>query len=93
MSHWRRVKDTGRKDSNQTEVVKALRKIPGVSVEVGHDDLLVGYKGVTYWYELKDKKPSPSQIKPSQYKIWETFTGHYRIVWSIDMILEDMGIK
>ena len=79
-------------DANQHGIVKALNAIPGVTVELGHDDLLVGYKGATYWYELKDGKPSPSQIKPDQYRIWETWTGHYKIVWTAEQILEDIGI-
>ncbi len=79
-------------DANQPEIVEALRAIPGVSVELGHDDILVGYKGLTYWYELKESKPTNSQIKPDQYRIWETFTGHYKIVWTLDQILEDIGL-
>lgn len=92
MGHWRRVRDTGRKDENQQAIVDSLKKIPGVSVEVGHDDILVGYKQKTFWYEIKKSKPTPSQIKPDQYRIWETFTGHYKIVWSVDMILDDIGV-
>lgn len=79
-------------DANQPGIVKALRAIPGVTVELDHDDMLVGYKGRTYWYELKDGKPTESKIKPDQYRIWETFTGHYKIVWTLDQILEDMDI-
>ena len=81
-----------RVDANQPDIVKSLRTIPGVSVELDHDDLLVGYKGRTYWFELKDGKPAPSQIKPDQYRIWETFTGHYKIVWTLEQILEDLNI-
>jgi len=40
-------------DANQAEIVKNLRLIPGVSVRLGMDDFLVGYKGATYWVELK----------------------------------------
>jgi len=34
-----------RVDSNQAEIVEALRKLEGFGVEVGHDDILVGYGG------------------------------------------------
>ena len=51
MSKWRRA---GKIDANQPAIVKALRKIPGVTVQTGMDDLLVGYKGFTYWYELNE---------------------------------------
>lgn len=80
-------------DANQPGIVKALRAIPGVSVELDHDDILVGYKGRTYWYEIKDGKPTESKIQKDQYRIWETFTGHYKIVWTLDQILDDLFIK
>lgn len=89
MSKFRRA---AKVDKNQSEIVSALRSIPGVSVELGHDDILVGYKGLTYWYELKENKPTESKIKPDQYRIWGTFTGHYKIVWSLDQILDDLNI-
>jgi hypothetical protein len=90
MAKWRKA---AKVDAIQPEIVEALEKIPGITVETGHDDILVGYQGRTYWYELKSSKPSPSQIKPDQYRIWETFTGHYKIAWSLDQILEDIGIE
>ena len=88
-------------DVNQPEMVKTLRSIDGVTVELNHDDILVGYKGRTYWFEIKDpnklfKKDgsfAKGQIKPSQQKILDEWHGHYRIVWEMDMILEDIGIK
>lgn len=33
-------------DKNQPEIVKALRKIPGVTVQVGMDDILIGRNGM-----------------------------------------------
>ena len=87
-------------DANQTEIVKSLREIPGISVEVGHDDILVGYRENTYWYEIKN----PSQVskvtgkviesakKESQKRLLSSWNGHYRIVSSLAEILEDMGI-
>jgi Fe-S oxidoreductase len=87
-------------DSNQQEIVKALRKIPGVTVELNHDDILCGYRGATYWYEIKSKRVVSrktgqvldSGIKESQKRLLDTFTGHYKIVSTLDEILEDMGI-
>jgi len=88
-------------DSNQPEIVKALRKIPGVTVHLDMDDILVGYKGVNYWYEIKDPEKlfkkdgtfNKGEIKPSQVKLIDGWMGHYKIVWSLDMILEDIGIQ
>jgi len=87
-------------DANQPDIVKELRKL-GVSVSLDHDDIICGYNGLTYWYEIKDpdklfKKDgsfNKGEIKPSQEKLLKTWKGHYKIVWSLDMILEDMGIK
>ncbi len=87
-------------DNNQQGIVKALRKIPGVTVEVSHDDILLGYQGKTYWYEIKNPdcvspktgEVQPSKIKPSQKKLLATWTGHYKIVWKIEQILADIGL-
>ena len=86
-------------DSNQEGIVKALRKIPGVTVEVGHDDILVGHKGITYWFEIKSPncvspktgKIRPSKIKASQYNLLRNWKGHYSIMWSLDQILKEIN--
>lgn len=83
-------------DSNQADIVKALRKI--ASVELGHDDILVGYKGRTYWFEIKNAdavskktgKILESAKKEGQIRLENEFKGHYRIVSSLEEILEDM---
>lgn len=81
----RRRKD--KVDSNQGEIVDELRA-KGYSVELGHDDILVGYKGRTYWFEIKQN--SKSNIKPSQLKLLSEFRGHYKIVWSAAMIINEI---
>lgn len=88
MSKYRRA---ARVDTNQGELVKALRRIPSVTVELGHDDILVGYQGKTYWYEIKTGPKA--EVKESQKKLLAEWKGHYKIVWTIDMILKDMGIS
>ena len=98
MSKWRKA---AKIDANQPAIVKALRAIPGVTVQLGMDDILVGYKGITYWFEIKEPekvskktgKILDSAIKPSQMKLLDTWTGHYSIVWSLDQILTELGIK
>lgn len=97
MSKFRRA---AKIDANQPEIVKALRSIPGVSVEVGHDDILVGYQGKTHWIELKEPDAvskrtgeiKPSSIKDSQHKLLQNYTGHYAICWSLDQVLAEIGI-
>lgn len=87
-------------DDNQRAIVKALRQIPNLSVEMGHDDIMVGHDNKTYWYEIKSPKaiskttgkPLSNAIKPSQLKLLAEWKGHYKIVSTLDEILEDMGI-
>lgn len=78
-------------DSNQPEIVRALRKIPGVTVILDVDDILVGYKGKNYLYEIKETPTS--KVKLSQYERLNAFKGHYMFAFSADDILEDIGIK
>lgn len=98
MSKYRRA---AKIDANQPEIVEALRKINGVSVELNHDDILVGYKGLTYWFEIKTPDCVSKQTglilesakKDSQKKLEAKWCGHYRIVSNIDDILSDLGIN
>lgn len=88
-------------DANQPGIVEALRKLPGVAVELTHDDILVGYKGLTYWFEIKEPgsvskvtgEIKESAKKPTQIVLENEWPGHYRIVWNIDQILTDIGIN
>lgn len=99
----RRRKD--KVDSNQAGIVADLRKIPGVTVEVDHDDILVGcmdrnHVPRTYWYEIKapdqvSKKTGnvlQSALKDSQKELIKKWTGHYKVVTSLDEILKDIGV-
>jgi hypothetical protein len=87
-------------DNSQTSIVRDLRKIPGLIVEVGHDDVLIGYKDRTYWYDLKnpeDVSKKTGEIRPSKLtdndkRRLRDYTGHFKIVWSIEQILKEMGI-
>jgi hypothetical protein len=74
-------------DANQPSIVKELRAL-GYSVELDHDDIIVGYNGRTYWYEIKTGPKA--DIKPSQIKLLAEFKGHYKIVWSAQMIIDDI---
>jgi len=85
-------------DANQNDIVKALRKIPGVTVELGHDDILVGYKGKTYWYEIKNPdtrskktgKILDSKKKKHQIELENGWEGHYKLITDLNEILEDI---
>lgn len=88
-------------DANQPVIVEKLRGIPGITVETEKDDILCGYKGFTFWYELKNPETAcskktgkilESEIKPDQKRIRATFTGHYKIVSSFGEIWRDMQL-
>lgn len=87
MSSHRR--QAARIDDNQPEIVKALRKLVGVSVELDKDDLLVGYKGATYWIEVKTGPKA--KIKDSQKKLLEEWQGHYCICWTAEQVMYEIG--
>lgn len=86
-------------DANQPEIVKSLRNL-GVSVELDKDDILCGWMGKTYWFEIKNPdcvsrktgKILDSAKKDHQIELENDWEGHYKIVSSIDEILNSMGI-
>ena len=94
------MRRAARVDDNQGDIVKALRAIPGVSVEVGHDDILVGYRGGTFWFEIKrpdcvSKKTGwikKSEVTKAEIDRHLNWPGHYTVVWTLDQILDDLGI-
>jgi len=81
-------------------MVKALRQIPGVTVTVGMDDILVGHKGKTYWFEVKAPEAiskrtgmvKDSEITPSERERLDNWSGHYSIVWDLNHILQEIGV-
>lgn len=88
-----------RSDANQQDIVKTLRSIPGVTVATGHDDILIGFRGRTYWIEWKDKRVvrkdgtlKAGALKPSQVKLKEEWSGHYAVCWTLEQILSEIGV-
>ena len=90
---------SARTDDNEKDIVKDLRKL-GYQVETGHDDILVAANNKTYWYEVKnpdevDKDGLPyakkSKTAKKQKKILDEFKGHYKIVSSLDEILNEIN--
>jgi hypothetical protein len=74
-------------DANQPQIVKELRAL-GYSVELDHDDILLGHNGRTYWFEIKTGPKAV--IKESQKKLLAEYKGHYKIVWSTEMIIKEL---
>jgi YHS domain-containing protein len=85
------MRRAARIDTNQPEIVKALRKA-GASVLITAQlkncfDILVGYNGINYIMEIKDgKKPlSQRKLTEGEFKFKESWKGGtYYIVNSID---------
>ena len=89
-----------RTDLNQKTIVAELRKIPNLSILLDCDDILIGYKGFNYWYEIKNPdtahnkagKVKETSKQPSQKKLEKDWRGHWKIVSSLEEILKDMNI-
>tara|TARA_R100000700_G_C3146893_1_gene126864 strand:+ start:111 stop:416 length:306 start_codon:yes stop_codon:yes gene_type:complete len=88
-----------RVDRNHAEVKKDLEAaLPGVSVfdafgaGKGFPDLVVGYRGLTYLYEVKDgeKSPSARKLTNAQLGFHGNWQGHVAVVCSAEEILADM---
>jgi len=86
-------------DTNQGDIVKQLRTLPGVEVDVGHDDIIVGWNGKNFWYEIKNEDEvsrktggiKPSALTHTESNLLTYWTGHYKVVWTFEQIVEDMG--
>lgn len=82
-------------DANQNDIVAALRKA-GATVRIisqgeGIPDLLVGFRGETMLFEVKDggKPPSARQLTPAEKKFFDEWTGGIcAIVESVEDALE-----
>jgi len=84
-------------DTNHAEIVKALRQA-GASVrslaQVGHGtpDLLVGWRGRNFLFEVKDpnRKPSERQLTIDE-KAWHyTWNGQVCVIESVEAAFEVM---
>lgn len=96
MSRWRRAANV---DGNQASIVAALRAIPGVTVITGHDDILVGHGGRTYWYEIKSRRALRKDgslglrdrtTAARQIALEARWRGHYRIVSTVEEIIGEL---
>jgi hypothetical protein len=89
------MRTAARVDANQPEIVKALRAI-GASVLVMSQlkncfDLLIGYRGRTFLFEVKDgsKPPSARKLTPGEQEFKDSWKGsEYHIVLSVEQAIE-----
>jgi len=85
-----------RTDSNHAEIIKALRKIPNLSVFSTHEvgkgfpDIVIGYKGINYLIEIKDgnKPPSSRKLTPDEVKFHQDWHGQIKVIKNLDELLQ-----
>lgn len=90
-----------RADANQSELVKQIRKLPGVTVKHTHivgdgfTDLAVGFRGINYLFEVKDPKKPPSarKLTPDEEKFHAEWTGSIHVVETIDDVIKILGLN
>lgn len=84
-----------RVDGNQKELVRRIRLIPHISVQhlhtvgQGFPDILVGYEGYNYLFEIKDPMQPPSKRRLTEAEAaWHLeWNGTVHIVETIDDVL------
>ena len=80
-------------DANQTAIVDALRGV-GASVLIlsrvgqGCADLAAGFRGFTYFLEVKTDS---GKLTPSEQEFMDGWRGHYAIVRTADEALKAIG--
>ena len=59
-------------DKSQKEIVRQLIEM-GATVEPGHDDILVGFMGLTFWFEIKTPSTKArTPMKPRGFSMRKT---------------------
>jgi hypothetical protein len=87
-------------DNNQKKLVEQMRAIPGVMVRhthtvgCGFPDIVVGYKGQNYLFEIKDPTKPPSGRKLTLEERWfhDDWTGQITTIQTIDDVLSILKI-
>ena len=80
-----------RTDGNQKEIIEKWMKIPGASyvdlhnVRNGCPDLLFGYGGFNFLFEVKNKG---GKMTPKQILFFKEHKGHRDVVFSFEEVLE-----
>ena len=93
-SHPTRARRT---DANQQSLVKELRAVPGVSVWPvnARCDLIVGYCGRNYLFEVKDpgKPESARKLTDREQKFHDEWQGQIAVVETLEDCLKEMGLQ
>lgn len=92
------VRRAAKVDGNQAEIVEALRGIDGCSVQVlsgvgdGCPDLLIGYRGFNFLFEVKDpdQPKHRHELTPDQKLFYASWCGQVQKVFSLKEIITTM---
>lgn len=87
-------------DNNQPELVKQIRRLPGVTVVLTHIvgngfvDAVIGFMGRNYLAEIKDPSQPPSKRKltPDEENFHKQWTGQISVVETIDDVIKILGL-
>jgi Holliday junction resolvase len=92
------MRTAARVDVNQAEIVNDLRSIGAsvlsmASIGRGCPDLLVGFGGRNYLFEVKDPKKPPSRrlLRPEQVNWHACWSGHVCVVETFADCLRALG--
>ena len=84
-----------RVDANHKQIKTALEQIGASVIDLaamggGCFDLLVGFRGVNYWLEVKDgsKPPSRRRLTEDQQTMWRNWRGQKAVVTSVSDAFE-----
>jgi hypothetical protein len=87
-------------DENQNEIVKIFRQL-GASVFVtsmvghGFGDIVVGFRGKNYIFELKDESKRPASRKKftiAEKTFMDNWKGHIGVLYSVEDVIKFMEI-
>jgi len=82
-----------RRDANEPEIVRELRAIGATVHQLDEPcDLVVGYRGLNFLFEVKDpaKPPSARALTDTQRRFHNTWRGQVCVVESLEDALEVM---
>jgi len=88
-----------RKDANHREIISQLRQI-GCSVfdtsnlGEGFPDIVVGFRGKNYLFEIKDgsKPPSQRKLREKQIKFLNDWRGEVYVIENLEDALKVLGV-
>jgi hypothetical protein len=88
-------------DSNHKEILDQCRQIPQLSafsthiIGKGFPDIVIGYNGLNYLFEIKDgtKTKSARKLTTHESSFFCNWKGQVNIIHNIDDILEVLQIK